>query len=137
MMTCSAIPCVVAPPLQQKGKTKLSPKKKNRGVKGSKGKSMAESIVDTLLYEKEMDPRIGVLQRGKDRVYYAYVDGVRRERYTAEEIEFLLKKSKGSKVSESANPYKDDGCPECGEHAVTSCRCGGPHSPEQLKSGHA
>lgn len=36
----------------------------------------------------------------------------------------------------SDNPYKDNGCPICGEHAVSSCRCMGPHSLEMLKKGH-
>ena len=34
------------------------------------------------------------------------------------------------------NPYKDNGCPICREHAVTSCRCMGPHTMEQLMKGH-
>ena len=34
------------------------------------------------------------------------------------------------------NPYNDDGCPICGEHAVDSCRCMGPHSLDKLASGH-
>ena len=37
---------------------------------------------------------------------------------------------------QEANPYGDNGCPICGGHAVSSCRCGGPHSFEQLKKGH-
>lgn len=36
----------------------------------------------------------------------------------------------------SANPYGDTGCPICGEHAVSSCRCGGPHDEAALKKGH-
>lgn len=35
-----------------------------------------------------------------------------------------------------ANPYRDNGCPVCGEHATSSCRCMGPHTPEQLAKGH-
>jgi hypothetical protein len=34
------------------------------------------------------------------------------------------------------NPYRDNGCPICGEHAVSSCRCIGPHSLDKLASGH-
>ncbi|MDE2102241.1 MAG: hypothetical protein KGL39_33655 [Patescibacteria group bacterium] len=34
------------------------------------------------------------------------------------------------------NPYGDSGCPMCGEHAISSCRCSGPHTKEQLAAGH-
>ena len=34
------------------------------------------------------------------------------------------------------NPYNDDGCPHCGEHACDRCRCSGPHTIEMLKKGH-
>ncbi len=44
--------------------------------------------------------------------------------------------SKPSKSQKSSNPYQDNGCPICGEHATSSCRCMGPHTPEQLAKGH-
>lgn len=37
---------------------------------------------------------------------------------------------------EDDNPYGDTGCPACGEHAVGSCRCRGPHTMEDLQAGH-
>jgi HK97 family phage portal protein len=52
-------------------------------------------------------------------------DKVRTDRETAR---LLRMKSKD-------NPYGSL-CPECGEPAINSCRCAGPHTPEQLARGH-
>jgi hypothetical protein len=40
------------------------------------------------------------------------------------------------KEADDKNPYNDSGCPACGEHAVGSCRCRGPHTMADLENGH-
>ena len=39
-------------------------------------------------------------------------------------------------TDKKSNPYNAAPCPFCGEFAVGSCRCSGPHSLEELKKGH-
>lgn len=43
---------------------------------------------------------------------------------------------KGQKFEDFHKEAKDSPCPICTEHAVGRCRCGGPHSMEDLKKGH-
>ena len=53
----------------------------------------------------------------------------------AESIERPWIKAQQEREKRGDNPYKSS-CPACGKPAVSSCRCSGPHTLEDLKAGH-